>query len=37
MLSMVCWIIFSELLSKALVASSRKRKEALERAGFPRG
>mmetsp|Transcript_908 Transcript_908/g.2119 ORF Transcript_908/g.2119 Transcript_908/m.2119 type:complete len:101 (+) Transcript_908:2098-2400(+) len=28
MLSMVAWIIFSEVLSRALVASSKKRKEA---------
>mmetsp|Transcript_909 Transcript_909/g.2129 ORF Transcript_909/g.2129 Transcript_909/m.2129 type:complete len:94 (+) Transcript_909:2116-2397(+) len=28
MLSIVCWIIFSEVLSRALVASSKKRKEA---------
>mmetsp|Transcript_34980 Transcript_34980/g.75532 ORF Transcript_34980/g.75532 Transcript_34980/m.75532 type:complete len:117 (-) Transcript_34980:142-492(-) len=27
-LSMVCWIIFSDVLSKALVASSRKRNDA---------
>jgi hypothetical protein len=26
--SMVCWIIFSDVLSKALVASSRKRNDA---------
>ncbi len=28
MLSMVCWIIFSEVLSKALVASSKNKNEA---------